>query len=512
MPLSSRRGLRKAGRIGVLAMRRLAFLSVPLLMATAAIAQEARDLRPYAPGTPHYGTGGSPQNPSTAVLRQDEDWRWLRDTPLSDRSTIDRLRYAPLTPDEPVFATFGFEGRLGFESFNNGSFGDQPGHDLSWHLRANLYAGLTFGERLRLFGALKFGQVEGSDFSVPTADDDGPDIHQAFVELSFGDAFGLEARDLFVRLGRQELHYGSGRLISIRNGPNVRNDFDGVLARAAVGKSVTDVFAFKPTEDEPGPFNNGTDHSQALWGVYTTMPLGLFPGGNLDLFYVGFDREVSPYSFQTAPIDETRHTVGARVWSGGPPTDGWGYDIEGGLQFGTARGLAGQDGDIRAGYLAGSVSYGLSQMAWSPVVSLRFGISSGDSDPSDGKLGTFRAPFPPGRYFGEANPLGPGNLAGLSPSISVSPTDKLTLTARYDAFWRVETADGIYGPPQFPVRGTSGGERFVGHEIALSADYRINDVLSLSATAAHFKTGDYLRANGPDDDITFIQIKLNASF
>lgn len=477
-----------------------------------AAAQPAPELRPYAPGTPQLGTGGTPQAPSTAVLRQDEDWSWLRAVPMSERGATDRLRFVPLNADGSVFASFGFDGRIGLEWYDDASFGDEAGDDADWHLRANLYGGITFGERARLFGALKFGQVEDSRFPVPTAEDDGPDIHQAFAELSFGDAFGLPARDVLLRLGRQELHYGSGRLISIRNGPNVRNDFDGVLLRGAAGGVVADVFAFRPVEDDPGPWNNDTDDGQAVWGLYATMPFEALPRGNVDLFYVGHRREVSPYAFQAAPVDETRHTVGARLWSGGPPGRGWGWDAEAGLQLGSVDGLAGGDGDIRAGYLAGSVSYGWADARWSPVASMRFGISSGDDDPTDDTLGTFRAPFPPGRYFGESNPLGPGNLMGFGPAIAVSPTDKLTLTARYEAFWRLETEDGVYAPPQVPIRGTAGGDRFVGHEIGLIADYAINDVLSLNAAAAYFDAGDFLRDNGPAENITFIQIKLNASF
>ncbi|MCK0167265.1 alginate export family protein [Jannaschia sp. S6380] len=481
------------------------------LAATSPLAAETA-LRPYAPGTPQFGTGGTSNAPSTAILRQDEDWSDLRMTPETERDAVDRLRHVPLSADGRIFASFGFDGRFGAEWYDDASFGDDPGDDGDWHLRANIQVGLTFGQRARLYGALKFGEVRGNRAPVPAAEDDGPDVHQAFAELSFGDVAGGRPQDAFVRIGRQELHYGSGRLISIRNGPNVRNDFDGILVRGRMGDVIADAFAFRPVEDDPGPWNNGTDDGKSLWGVYATMPFAALPQGNLDLFYIGFDRAVSPYAFQPVPVDETRHTLGARLWSGGPPGQGWGWDVEGGVQWGDARGLAGGGGDIRAGYLAGSGSYGWADAAWSPVVSMRFGLSSGDDDPADDRLGTFRAPFPPGRYFGESNPLGPGNLGGVGPAIAMSPTDKLTLTARYEAFWRLSDTDGIYAPPQIPLRGTAGDDRFVGHEIGLIADYAIDDVLSLNATAAYFDTGAFLGANGPAEDIAFVQIKLNASF
>ncbi|WP_161793833.1 alginate export family protein [Jannaschia aquimarina] len=495
-------------------------MALGLGLAAPVVAQQGSDLRPYAPGTPQLGIGGTPDSPANAILPQDEDWSWLRTVPLSERSAVDRLRFVPLNADGSIYASFGFDGRFGFEYFDDATFGDQPGDDLDWHLRANLFAGVTFGDRARIFGALKFGQVEDSDFPVPPVDDDGPDLHQAFAELSFGDMFGLSVQDAFVRVGRQELHYGAGRLISIRNGPNVRNDYDGVLARIAAGGVIADAFAFRPTENDPGLWNNNTDDTRAVWGLYTTAPIttfapnasGLLGRANLDLFYIGFDREVSPYAFQPTPLDETRHTIGARFWTSGPPTDGWNLEIEGGFQFGDADGLAGGDGDIRAGYLAGSVTYGYADTRWTPVIGVDFGINTGDDDPTDDRLGTFRAPFPPGRFFGEASPLGAGNLMGLRPGITVSPSDKLSLTARYEAFWRVETEDGIYAPPQVPIRGNAGDDRFIGQEVALLASYRLSDTATLGGSIARFETGGYLSDNGPNEDVTAASLKLDIRF
>ncbi len=58
---------------------------------------------------------------------------------------------------------------------------------------------------------------------------------------------------------------------------------------------------------------------------------------------------------------------------------------------------------------------GFAEAPWMPVVGLRLGLSSGDGDPDDDRLHSFRAPFPPGRFFDEAPPLGSGNLAGPRP-------------------------------------------------------------------------------------------------
>ena len=49
------------------------------------------------------------------------------------------------------------------------------------------------------------------------------DLHQAFAEYS---TFFKDAGNISFRLGRQELSYGSQRLVSVREGPNNRQAFD----------------------------------------------------------------------------------------------------------------------------------------------------------------------------------------------------------------------------------------------------------------------------------------------
>ena len=482
---------------------------------------DAPSLRPYAPGTPQLGIGGTPARPATAVLRQDEDWAWLADVPEAERRALDGIKRLPLDADGSTYLTFAFDGRLGVERFDDQSFGDFPGEDSSVHVRANPHVALSFGDRARLYGALKYGDVGDRRFAVSPAEDDGPDVHHLFAELAFGDLLGGVPHDAFARLGRQELHYGAGRLVSIRNGPNVRFDFDGGIVRARLGPTISEALYVRPSENDLGDFDNGTDSSQALWGLYTTTALGdvlsgtgaLLDRSNLDLYYLGFERETSPYAFQDPAIDETRHTLGARFWTGGAPTDGWNLDLEAAWQFGDADGVAGPSGpvdaDIAAGFLAGFVSYGFADAPWTPVIASRFGASSGDDDPDDDTLATFRGPFPPGRYFGESNPLGPGNVGGVGPYLSVHPIPGLILTAHYEAFWRLETEDGLYSPPQLPLRGPAGDERFVGQEFSLIAGYAIGDHALVNVTVSRFETDDYLDDAPPGRDIDYAHLRLD---
>ena len=51
------------------------------------------------------------------------------------------------------------------------------------------------------------------------------DFQTAFLEVGAGD----ERDWIKLRVGRQELEYGSGRLIDVREVPNVRLSFDGIF-------------------------------------------------------------------------------------------------------------------------------------------------------------------------------------------------------------------------------------------------------------------------------------------
>lgn len=80
------------------------------LVAAPAAAQA--DLRPYAPGTPQYGIGGTSNAPTPAVLRQNEDWSFLAERSVEDLAWPDRLRHVPLATEGRVFARLGFEGEM----------------------------------------------------------------------------------------------------------------------------------------------------------------------------------------------------------------------------------------------------------------------------------------------------------------------------------------------------------------------------------------------------------------
>jgi hypothetical protein len=444
---------------------------------------------------------------SPTTLLADTDYRFLRSLPPGSLWS-DRLKNIPLDRTGNIRLSFSGLGYLEAEFFRDQNFGQFPGNDWFRNQRLNVYGDLNFGDRFRIFGALKHGDRSGFRGFVSPVERDALDLHQAFLELRFGDALGWNVNDAFIRAGRQELHYGAGRIISIRQGPNVRQDFDGVLLRLRSQGIIADAFAVFDVTDRPGVFDNRTDTSNGVWGLYATLPLAT--RHNLDLYYMGDRRTLSP--FVQGTFAETRHSLGVRWWLPRGPAGGWSGDVEATYQFGASTQTGGGRADIAAWSVSGQASYGWPHAFWSPVATMTLGISSGDRNPSDGRLGTFRAPNPPGRYFGETTPFGPGNLVGGGVSLAVSPIDRLTIQPGVDLFWRVDTSDGIYTPGGAIVRPAGGNNRFVGWEAGLTARYQIDPNWALRAEAGHFFPGAYLKDNPPARNVTRLLLGLDFSF
>ena len=488
---------------------RCAPLALALLASCAPVAaQEAGpELRPFSPGTPPQGAGATDARPGFAILPADDDGSFTDGTP---REGFDRLKRIPL--GEAVRLSFSGPAYVEWEAFEDAAFGLEPGWNAYSNDRLNLYAELAFGQRLRLFGALKHGRRGGSDFPVPPTERDDADLHQGFVEVAFGDALGLPTGDAFMRVGRQELHYGSGRVISVREGPNVRDDFDGAVLRLRVGGRVTDVFAVAEVFDETGAFDDQTLEDRGAWGLYSSAPLpGRIAGKAhaLDLYYFGNRRVESPYA--QAIVDEMRHTLGVRWASaGGTSGPGWLWDADANAQLGSASGGR----DVSGWSLSAQLGHGW-KGPLAPALVLSTGANSGDDDPRDDRLTTDRAPYPPGRSFGDTTPFGPGNLAGasLALALALSPTDRLTVTPGVIGFWRMAAEDGVYSPAGTPVRPAGGDDHSIGWEASLAVAWAIDCHWSLSGEIAHFfANGGYLGDNPPAEDISRAKLQLALRF
>lgn len=284
--------------------------------------------------------------PSFKQLRYDESYAYVRD-PARRTDYLDAIKFIPLSTNGDRYLTLGGEIRERYEYYQNSLWGRGPQDDNGYLLqRYMVHADAHVGDYFRIFTQFKSGLEDGRNGGPRPTDRDDFDLNQAFLDVRVPLS---EADSLTLRAGRQELSYGSSRLVSFREGPNVRLSFDGVKVILKVSGWQVDAFAVKPVRTKTGVFDDDPDPEKSFWGLYAVTPVSWLPGGNADLYYLGLDRKNA--SFDQGTANELRHSVGTRIWG---HKAGWDYNLEVVYQLGSFGG-----GDIQAWTAASDVGFTL---------------------------------------------------------------------------------------------------------------------------------------------------------
>lgn len=450
------------------------------------------------------GHGADRSVPVFESLRYDEDYSSYANADGSNPWTA--IKHLSLASHPDWFVSIGGEIREQFEYFNNADFGDgiqdQNGYLLQRYM---LHADVRAGEYVRAFAQFKAALESGKNGGPSPVDEDELDVHQAFVEVNFPVAAG----SLMTRIGRQEVAFGSQRIVSVREGPNVRRTFEGarlaLLTGSAADQWRVDALALRPVETDRFIFDDQAEQERALWGVYATG--GFIGGATLDAYYLGFEHEGA--RFDQGVGDELRHSVGTRLAGISETRAGFiDYNFEALYQWGRFG-----DDRIRAWTVASDTGFTFTGLPLTPRLGLRADIASGDRDPNDGVLGTFNPLFPKGDYFGESALLGPSNFIDLQPTLTAQLPRNVSLTARWTFFWRESTSDGIYGPAVNLLRSGGGSDaRYVGSEVSVAAAWQCNPWLTLSTAYSHFFAGAFLRQSPPGEDADYFQATVQLKF
>ena len=238
-----------------------------------------------------------------SLLRENEDWSWLANPALRE-DYADRIKYLPLGRNG-WYVTLGGEIREVLEQVVNDNFGKQGYTNRFLLQRYMLHSDWHLGRRYRIFVQLKSGLESYRTGGPRPIDEKKLDVEAAFLEVGTDSGKNW----IVLRLGRQELNYGSGRLVSVREGPTVRQSFDGVKVRSKAGAWKIDAFAVRPDLDRPGFFDNIPDPHTEFWGIYATRPLRRQV--SFDSYYLGEDRKVA--TFERGTATELRHSVGGKT-------------------------------------------------------------------------------------------------------------------------------------------------------------------------------------------------------
>ncbi len=422
------------------------------------------------------GVGHAADAPPFKLIRSDESYAYLADKP---RQGLDDLRYIPLGPD--AYLSLGGEARLRVDSYDAPRFGiagEQP--DLYALGRALFSADLHLGSRVRVYGELGLHRDVDKKDPPAVSDRDGLDAQVAFVDVT-PDA----DRRWRLRLGRQEMALNATqRFVSVREGPNIRQSFDGARVSRQTADLRLDAFYVHPVTIQTGAFDDSSNRDQRFYGVYVSRTLS--KAVSLDVYAFELDRDGVRYGAVRG--DERRASYGVRLAGKRGAVD---YDAEGVIQGGRFAGR-----DIRA--WAGSVGggYTLTQ-PWSPRLGLRVDAGSGDKDPGDGELGTFNPLFPRGAYFNETSLTSWSNLVAVRPSLGLAPRRDVSLELSYLMRWRQTGADAIYLQPSTPLAPAGPNRsKAVGNALQLDATWQASRNLKIQGQLVHQSADDAVRALG----------------
>lgn len=423
--------------------------------------------------------------------RWQEDYQSLAKQP--HRTAYESLKYLPLLPNrDDIYLSLGGNFRERLNSYNNDLFGlfDHAEGTQFLH-RFLVHADFQATKHFRAFIQMGSYLSNHGGLEIGTFDNNSIDLQQAFVDLNYA--------ALSLRVGRQEYAMGSSRLISVREGQNVRRSFDGV--HVALKNTLVDMeaFGFEEVKVAPYGFDDKGNTKEKLWGLNSKWA---FKPTNAELYYVGLQRKNAKY--QNIIADETRHSFGARLFG---KQAGWDWNYEGIYQAGIYGPLT-----INAWTVASISGYTFNSLKWRPRFSLSANIASGDDNAKDNQLNTFNPLYPNLSYFEEAAMLAPQNFFNIMPNLAIQPLATIRLSVDWNFFWRLSKNDAVYVRGLKPLTQTLGvNGQFVTHAISANMEWEINKHLSLGLSYSHFFAGQVItEAGGHDSD--YIRTQLNVVF
>jgi hypothetical protein len=435
----------------------------------------------------------SPTPPPFQSLRYEEDYSYLKNKE-NRKELSDKIKYIPLGKED-YYVSLGGEARIRYETYKNVGFGfgvqDKNGYLLQRYL---LHADWHFGKRFRVFTQLQSGFQKGRNGGSRSTDDDFLDLHQAFIDAKI---VNNQKRSLMLRIGRQEIEFGSGRLISASEGLNVRRSFDAVRLIYKQGKWTTNTLFAKLVSAKKGFFDDIPQNNLSFWGLGTIRSR---KNGGWSIYYLGLDRKAAQFNQQISR--EVRQTFGSRTWGNFKKLD---YNYEAIAQLGTF-------GNTSIQSWAFATETGFNFPKQFSRIALKSNITSGDNNQADKKLQSFNPLFPATAYSGTIALIGPTNTVDLSGNYRLN-RKKLTIIFDSTFYWRQSRNDGLYGiAGNLQRNGNLSHERYVGNLTSLRIDYKFNRNLTWTAIYSHFTTGKFLKDTPPSKNVDYFTTWMTYRF
>lgn len=422
-----------------------------------------------------------------SLLRQNDSINVLAD----DSSVYGTIKSVDIAKD--VTLSFGGGYRFQAEGFVNQQFDSDADQTELWYLnRILLHSHLKVGKTFELFAELN-SSTEITKSNPSPVDVDKLSLNQLFARYRFTNHWN-------VLVGRQNMRLGSGRLIDIREGPNVRLSFDMVqLQYEQEDLSITGFMAV-PVQVQDGVFDNDyLRFRESVSSIYVTKKWSEKTSTDIYSFYKREDQK----TWNVGTADDERASIGVRhfgTWKR------FIYDNEFIYQFGKFGDL-----DISAWTTSFNIKHPINLFNSIFFLGAKTELISGDRDQNDGTLGTFDGLYPRGAYFGRVATFGPSNLFDIHPYLNAQ-LGKWSVELDYVAFWRFSVEDGVYGPPLTLDYPDTNDESFIGHQIGTDVVYTFAKNFSIELETNFIFPDEFLTETGLNDTLFHTVLTVEYKF
>jgi hypothetical protein len=335
----------------------------------------------------------------------------------------------------------------------------------TWY-RSRVYTDVWYRDWLRAYVEMSDARVFNDSLPPLSTYNDRADFLNLFADAKL---FSLAQQPAYVRVGRQEMYYGSQRLVSPSDWSNVRHTFQGVRAFWLGRDWNVDAFWVRPVLIEPTRIDP-PDHNQNFTGLWTTYRPR--KGQAIEAYYLDLDNRNPGVAVGRDGVAGFYNvsTLGSR-YSGDYHQFLW--DFEGMYQFGTWSNQI-----ISAGAVTTGVGYLFANLPMNPQFWLYHDWASGSQNPLGGNIhGTFNQLFAWGHlYFGYLDLVGRQNIDDISMQFGFFPAKWILTTFQNHVFHLASARDALYNASGVPIRSSPTGTAgtYVGDEIDFTTNFHLD--------------------------------------
>ena len=387
----------------------------------------------------------------------------------------DRWKQIPFGPLGLVDAGASYRVRYHRErNIRPGTTGGLSGVDDSFFLHQSR---LWFEGRTNEWLDFRVGFIDaasgGENFPSRSREVNRHDLYQAYANLLLRENGGT----LTARVGRQEIRYGSARLMMAPGWANRRRSHDGVRFIWESDDWEVNPFWVRPAYRDAAHFTrfDSTNPDQQLYGIFSTYKQ--YEHQKVDLYWLAYD-------LLTNGGGARYDTLGTRFYG---ETDQWLYEIEGGVQLGANP----DDTSHTAGFFTGGIGRRLRCVPWETDLWVYFDWASGDDTRGNGFHSYVqRAHY----YLGWMDLFGRRNIEDLNICLTTKPMKKLTFVTWCHFFSLANGNDIPYNVNLSPFAGLatgSAGSQTLGTELDFMITYDLDDQTQFRFGYCHFWAGSF---------------------